>query len=278
MYNDPDRLADEVIERLKKGRTYMPVGPGVEVQAFLRSTASERAKCANGPLCLWDVSAIKDFHYACASSSNAPPFSSDLYWSTSLATSMQGVFYSNTEFKGDLSTWDVSNVKMMRSMFANSGIQNSGIAYWNTACLQDASYMFSESGLRPDVDLSKWNTKNCRDMSSMFENTAIVDSGIGRWDVSSVVLTGNMLQGTRFSGNLDKWPAKQRRAALKGCKGALTRFGTRRTASWPTRFGTAEPRDPPFDPRSFFADVVRAKSVQRAGSAEDAESDACTLM
>jgi hypothetical protein len=272
MYDDPDRLADEVIERLKKGKTYLQVGPGVEVQAFLRSTASERAKCANGPLCLWDVSAIKDFHYACASSSNAPPFSSDLYWSTSSATSMQGVFYSNTEFKGDLSTWDVSNVKMMRSMFANSGIQNSGIAYWNTACLQDASYMFSESGLRPDVDLSKWNTKHCSDMDSMFKKTAIVNSGIGRWDVRAAK-TDYMLEGTHFSGDLDEWPMKQRDDALKG---VLTRFGTRRTTSRPTRFGTDEPAVR--DLRSVFADLHREQSAQRARSADGPGFDECILM
>jgi hypothetical protein len=37
-----------------------------------------------------------------------------------------------------------------------------------------------------------------------------------------VVLTGNMLKGTRFSGNLDKWPENRRKSALNG---VLTRFG-----------------------------------------------------
>jgi surface protein len=114
---------------------------------------------------------------------------------------MSGVFHSNTEFKGDLSTWDVSNVKKADSMFHKSGIQNSGIAYWNTASLQDASEMFSNSNLLPEVDLSKWNTKSCEDMSYMFAKTAIVDSGIGRWNVSAAK-TDYMLQGTRATSKI----------------------------------------------------------------------------
>jgi hypothetical protein len=198
------------------------------------------------------------------------------YWNTASLEDASYMFCeSGLRPDVDLSKWNTQHCRDMSSMFYKTAIVDSGIGHWNTASLQVASYMFADSAIGPDVDLSKWNTKNCRDMSYMFENTAIVDSGIGRWDVSSVVLTGSMLKGTRFSGNLDKWPENLRKSALSG---VLTRFGTRRTASWPTRFGTAEPRDMPFDPRSFFADLVRAKSVQRAGSAEDADSDACTLM
>ena len=177
----------------------------------------------------------------------------------------------------DLSKWNTQHCRDMSAMFYKTAIVDSGIGHWNVASLQDASLMFAHSAIGPKVDLSKWNTKNCRDMSAMFESTAIVDSGIGRWDVSSVVLMFNMLKGTSFSGNLDKWSAKQRLDALNG---VLPSVGTRRTASWPTRFGKAEPLDGPFDPRSFFADLVRAKSVPREESAEGEErsSDACTLM
>jgi surface protein len=277
MYEEHERLAGEVIERLKGGG-YPPItyekgqwGPsenhlGAEVQEFVGSARYQRAQCNYGPLCLWDVSAVTDLYYSCATN---PPFSSDLYWNTSQATCMSGVFHSNTEFKGDLSTWDVSNVKKTDSMFSESGIQNSGIAYWNTASLQDASHMFSHSSLLPEVDLSKWNTKNCEDMRHMFAKTAIVDSGIGRWNVSAAK-TDYMLRGTRFSGIFENWPAKQHADAVNG---VLSRFGT---TSRLTRFGTAEL----LDLRSVFADLARAKSAQRAESAEGEErsSEGCTLM
>jgi surface protein len=278
MYDDPERLADEVIERLKGGG-YPRIPPFAfvgairdQVEWYVGRARSERAKCKYGPLCLWDVSDTKDFDSACCT--DPDHFSADLYWNTSSATTMRSTFSKNKDFTGDLSTWDVSNVRDMGRMFMQAGIRNSGVAYWNTASLLQALGMFYESSLQLDVDLSKWNTKNCEDMRHMFEKTAIVDSGIGNWDVSAAQ-TEYMLQGTRFSGNLDRWPAKQRNDALKG---VLTRFGTGRTDSRPTRFGTAEPRDMPFDPRSFFADLIRAKSAQRADSAEDTDSDACTLM
>jgi hypothetical protein len=279
MYDDPHRLADEVIERLKSGGypripTVVTYANGYmdefhmirkAIEKFVSSTRSERSHSTFGPLCLWDVSGTRDFDSACRANTN---FSSDLYWDTSSATSMQKAFAHNREFMGDVSTWDVSKVMDMSMMFYGSGIRNSGIAYWNTARLDYAGGMFSGSSIQPDVDLSKWNTKNCIDMSRMFENTSIVDSGIGHWDVSSAK-TDYMLQGTRFTGDLDKWPAKQRRDARAP-------YDVRRLR--PTRFGTAEPLDGPFDPRSFFADLVRAKSAQQAESAEGADSDVCTLM
>jgi surface protein len=277
MYDDPERLADKVIKQLKGGGypRIPPFAVGAirhQVEWYVGRARSERSHCIYGPLCLWDVSDTKDFDGACCT--DPDHFSADLYWNTSSATTMRSTFSKNKDFTGDLSTWDVSNVRDMGRMFMKAGIRNSGVAYWNTASLHHALGMFYESNLQLDVDLSKWNTKNCEDMRHMFGKTAIIDSGIGRWDVSAAQ-TDYMLQGTRFSGNLDKWPAKQRNDALNG---VLTRFGTRRTASRPTRFGTAKPPDGPFDPRSFFADLVRAKSVQRAESAEDTDSDACTLM
>jgi hypothetical protein len=118
----------------------------------------------------------------------------------------------------------------------------------------------ANSKLLPEADLSKWNTKSCENMSYMFAKTAIVDSGIGRWNVSAAK-TDYMLQGTRFSGNLENWPAKQRADAVNG---VLSRFGA---TSRLTRFGTAEL----LDLRSVFADLARAKSAQRAESAEGEE-------
>jgi hypothetical protein len=99
MYDDPERLADEVIERLKKGRANRQLDDRFRVKqellAFLKSPRGERSLQAPlkfGPLCLWDVSGITDLTHACSASD--PPFSSDLYWSTSQATSMDGMFFS----------------------------------------------------------------------------------------------------------------------------------------------------------------------------------------
>ncbi len=136
MYDDPEQLAHEVIERLKR-RPFEPITENLEttVRGFLRGTSDARAKCTHGPMCLWDVSAIADFSWSCATAvpNVAPPFNSDLFWNTSSAANMGGMFCKNTEFKGDLSTWDVSNVTHMNGMFEGAGIEDSGIGNWNTS-------------------------------------------------------------------------------------------------------------------------------------------------
>ena len=131
MYHEPEALADEVIERLKgptkkegsarnAGKAdvmsqgaYDPI-PGSDselktaVGKFISNKRGERADLIkkHGPLCLWDVSAVKSFYFTCS-----VLFSSDLFWDTSSVTIMLGTFRDNAQFKGYIGTWDVSNAR-----------------------------------------------------------------------------------------------------------------------------------------------------------------------
>jgi hypothetical protein len=150
---------------------------------------------------------------------------------------MGGMFTRNTEFKGDLSVWDVKKVKMMSGMFEEAGIENSGIGQWDTESLTYACTMFEGAkGLSIDIDLSKWNTGNLRWMVRMFRDSALVDGGIGNWAVTSSASTSRLLSGTYFTGTLDRWPPEKRSQALQGVL-------SRSTLSPHQRFGTKYSRD-----------------------------------
>lgn len=241
MYDDPAKLADDVIARLKRGPApYEPITEDLatKARAFFRDAATAHSKCKYGPLCLWDVSAVSDFSnvFACAHKNpeewsgnldgGVPPFNSDLYWNTSSATTMGSMFRRNTEFKGNLSVWDVKKVRMMSGMFEESGIDDSGIRHWNTASLEFAAGMFQGAKqLSNKLDLSKWTTCKCRGMQHMFSDSALVDGGIGNWDVTPGASTYKMLSGTKFIGDLGRWPTDERTQALLGVMGHGS-FGT----------------------------------------------------
>lgn len=232
MYREPDALADEVIERLK-GPTkkegsarnageadrmsqgaYDPIPSlGGElkraVDGFIRNEI-ERADLIkkHGPLCLWDVSAVKTFYFTCS-----VLFSSDLFWDTSSVTIMGGTFRANAQFKGYIGTWDVSNAGNMMGMFYEAGIEDSGIGSWNTKSLTSAWKMFKGAkGLSKDLDLSRWTFGPKPNLSSMFEGSGIVDCGIGNWDVSQANTRDMLKDANKFTGFMSlkppKWPTE----------------------------------------------------------------------
>jgi surface protein len=79
------------------------------------------------------------------------------------------MFRSAASFNGDLSNWDVSNVKYMSGMFERA---------------------FSFNG-----DISKWDVSNVKDMSHMFERAESFNGDISKWDVSNVKYMHNMFDG-----------------------------------------------------------------------------------
>ena len=218
MYDDPEGLANKVIERLKGGPRYEKVTahPDRKVRVFLQGTSAERSASEYGPLCIWDVSAI-DCSFACSELAGCPVFNSDLYWDTRSVTTMAHMFHGNSEFKGDLSTWDVRKVTNMAGMFFGSGIEDSGIGDWNTASLEGASAMFFKTSyLSMDIDLSGWTTGKCTNMVGMFRSSTLVDGKIGKWDVAKADTTNMLRDAPKFTGNLGNWPDTKQRLALTG--------------------------------------------------------------
>ena len=88
---------------------------------------------------------------------------------TSLITDMSGLFY-KLEFNGDISKWNVSNVKNMISMFSNSKF-NGDISRWDVSNVEDMSWMFHASKFNQDI--SNWNVNKDCEIFNMFNDCKI---------------------------------------------------------------------------------------------------------
>ena len=101
------------------------------------------------------------------------------YWDMSSATSLAGMFFSNTYCDYNIQGWDVSNVQNFQNMFIFSS--------------------FNE-------DIGNWDTSSATNMNGMFRGTYLFDQDISNWVISGVTNFGNfLLSNSSFSTeNLDK--------------------------------------------------------------------------
>ena len=91
---------------------------------------------------------------------------------TSKITDMSQIF-EWSKFNGDISKWNVSNVKNMNSMFWHSSFtgENGDISEWDVSNVKDMGAMFMKSDFNGDI--SKWDVKNVENMSWMFMNSPL---------------------------------------------------------------------------------------------------------
>lgn len=95
-------------------------------------------------------------------------------------TNMAKLFY-QSQFNGDISKWDVSNVEDMSSMFM-------------------ASNFTGENG-----DISNWDVSNVKDMWGMFQRSKFAGD-INDWDISSLVtINSNIFWDSPLQNNTPKW-------------------------------------------------------------------------
>ncbi|GEM_PF-1218049 len=113
----------------------------------------------------------------------------------------EGDSYSNSQFNGDISRWNVSNVTNMSEMFNGSSF-NGDISKWNVSNVTDMRSMFS--GSKFNGDISKWNVSNVTDMSYMFRNSQFTRD-ISKWNVSNVADMDWIFSDSQFNGDISKW-------------------------------------------------------------------------
>jgi surface protein len=133
--------------------------------------------------------------------SSCPEYEDLNYLDVSGVTDMRNLFYHRNDFKGNISEWDVSNVKNMEGMFADSDF-NGDISKWNVSNVKYMSYMFLNSKFNGDI--SKWDVSKVEDMRWMFERS-VFNRDISKWNISNVKWIGEMFVGCRFNGDISMW-------------------------------------------------------------------------
>ena len=186
------KLEEFVVEKLKISKIetkYHPNSKEELVDLIIKEIE------ANGPTCSLnhiDVSNITDMSYLFRGGNK------DQYFSGHPILS---------EFDGDISAWNVSNVTNMSCMFeeCNYSGKNGDVSYWDVSNVTDFSGMFYNSKFNGDI--SNWDVSNGTDMSFLFAFSTFTgkNGSISNWDVSSVIKMNSMFYGTLFSGDLSKW-------------------------------------------------------------------------
>lgn len=124
---------------------------------------------------------------------------------TSLVNSLQDVFKDKTNFNGDISEWDVSNVSNMQRTFSNAAAFNQDISAWNVSNVTDMSSMFFGAKAF-NQDISSWDVSNVTRMASVFQTASAFNQNINSWNVANVTSFNSMFSGARsFNQPLNNW-------------------------------------------------------------------------
>ena len=105
-------------------------------------------------------------------------------------TDMTSLF-EGTDFNGNISEWNVSNVKNMSGLFWACKSFDKDISNLDVSNVTDMSYMFSECESF-NQDISNWDVSNVTNMRAMFSYCKSFNQDISSWDVSKVKNMNNV--------------------------------------------------------------------------------------
>ena len=126
---------------------------------------------------------------------------------TSLITDMSWLFSGEIfdSFNGDISEWNVGNVKNMEWMFYCSAF-NRDISKWNVLNVKFMQLMFANSDF--DGDISDWDVSHVKRMNSMFAKSKF-NKDISKWNVSNVINMSHMFNCSKFNQDISNWNLRE---------------------------------------------------------------------
>jgi surface protein len=137
-------------------------------------------------------------------------FNGDLSnWDVSDVNSFNQMFFSCNAFTGKgLENWDISSVDQIEYMFFNCPNFNGQIGGWDTSGVTNMRYVFQQCTIF-NQDISSWNTSLVTQMTSMFRSAAEFNQPLNSWDVSSCTKFANMFRDAiKFNQPLNNWTIK----------------------------------------------------------------------
>ena len=142
----------------------------------------------------WDVSNVTNFKGIFRDND---AFDQDLSgWGDKLGNvvTMREMFR-GSDYNGDLSSWDVSNVVSMWDMFKDSGFNNPSIINWDLSGLDNMETMFGGEGCAFNQDISGWDVSNVVNMQNLFQKNIVFNQDLSGWDVGKVKCNLNFDDG-----------------------------------------------------------------------------------
>ena len=117
------------------------------------------------------------------------------------------MFNSAIRFTGDISGWNVSEVRDMSQMFQNPGNLdgtmkfNSDLSDWDVSKVERMDYMFNEAR-NFNMDLSRWNISKVTGMAKMFINATSFQQNLCPWkNIVQNVVISQVLRFNIFYGS-----------------------------------------------------------------------------
>ncbi len=134
-------------------------------------------------------------------------------WNTSNVIDMSMMFDGVLSLeKLNITNLNTKNVESMNSMFSNIGsigVKNLDLSKWDTSNLRDISRMFTSNYSIEKINVSNWNTSKITKMEDAFSGTHNLKEikGIENWDTLNVKTIRNMFAFSENlkSLNLSKW-------------------------------------------------------------------------
>lgn len=138
-------------------------------------------------------------------------------WDVSEVKDMSELFFNQTYFNEDISNWDVSNVENMESMFQNAESFNQDISKWDTHNVKNMRNMFrGASSFNQDVNTKivqifnnkkvAWDLSSVSNMNSMFRNASNFNKNLDKWNTKNVSdMIGLFYGASKFNQNICSW-------------------------------------------------------------------------
>ena len=136
-------------------------------------------------------------------------FNGDIsHWDVSNITSFNGenggLFEGASSFNQDISKWDTSNVTVMVNMFEGASSFNQDIGSWDTSNVTSMGKMFDGANSF-NQDIGSWDTSKVEGMEYMFHEATSFDQDIGSWNVGNVKNMDFMFTDTDFNQDIGSW-------------------------------------------------------------------------
>ena len=126
-------------------------------------------------------------------------------WDVSNVTNMSSLFSYKSTFNSDISNWDVSNVTNMYFMFYQASAFNQDISNWDVSSVTNMGNMLAYA-TSFDQPIGNWNVSSVTGMSNMFYLAQSFNQPLSNWDVSNVTAMGGMFrQASSFNQDISSW-------------------------------------------------------------------------